>query len=360
VKVVVAMSGGVDSSVAAALLREEGYEVIGATMQLWFGTRKRDGSNGSGGGGLSAVSDARRVASKLGIPHHVMDFRDIFAQKVIADFYQEYRLGRTPNPCIRCNRYIKFGAMLEKARGLGADFLATGHHARVEFDETTGKYLLKKGADLPKDQSYFLCQLNQEQLSQALFPIGSLTKDRVREIAEELNLPTADKPESQEICFIPDDDYAEFLKGYIPESARPGPILDELGNVLGNHQGIMSYTIGQRKGLGIAAEAPLYVTAIEPDRNAVVVGTREAAYGSKLVASNLNWIATARPPHPVRVRARVRYRHPEAEAVITPLDEDSVYVEFKEPQLAITPGQAVVFYDGDTIIGGGIISRQGR
>jgi len=361
VKIVAAMSGGVDSSVAAALLREEGYEVIGATMQIQPLTRKKDGSNGSGGCcGPDAVSDARRVARKLGIPHHVMDFRDVFTRKVVADFCEEYRLGRTPNPCIRCNQYIKFGALLERARELGTDFVATGHHARVELDKTTGKYLLKKGADSQKDQSYFLCQLTQEQLSHTLFPIGNLTKDRVREIAIELNLPVAAKPESQEICFIPDDDYSEFLKGYIPRPARPGPILDELGNILGKHQGIMSYTIGQRKGLGIAAEEPLYVTALEPDRNAVVVGTREAVFGSELVASNLNWIVTAGPQHPFRVKARVRYRHPEAEATVTHLDEDSIYVKFKEPQMAITPGQAVVFYDGDTVVGGGTISRQGR
>jgi tRNA-specific 2-thiouridylase len=354
------MSGGVDSSVAAALLREEGHEVIGATMQLWPRTKKRDGSNGSGGGcGLGAVSDARRVAHKLGVPHCVMDFRDIFARKIIADFCQEYRMGRTPNPCIRCNQYIKFGALLERARELGADFVATGHHARVEPDKTTGTYLLKKGTDPPKDQSYFLCQLTQEQLSHTWFPIGNFTKDRVREIAGELNLPIAAKPESQEICFVPDDDYPEFLKGYIPQAARPGPILDETGKILGKHRGIMSYTIGQRQGLGIAAAEPLYVTAIEPDQNAVVVGTREAVYGRELVASNLNWIATARPRRPIRVKARVRYRHPEAEATVTPLDEVSVYVKFAEPQLAITPGQAIVFYDGDTVVGGGTINSRG-
>ncbi len=345
-KVVIAMSGGVDSSVAAALLKKEGHEVIGATMQII--------SSGN------AEADARQVARRLGIPHHVMDFKDIFARRVIDNFCREYRLGRTPNPCVLCNKYIKFGVLWERARELGADFLATGHHARVERDETTGNYLLKKGADTQKDQSYFLCQLNQEQLSRTLFPIGNLTKDKVRQIARELELPVADRPESQEICFIPDDDYPGFLENHVPGATASGPILDREGNMLGQHQGLIYYTVGQRKGLGIATAEPLYVTAIEPDRNAIVVGTKEHTYGMELVADNLNWIAIARPEHPIRVKARIRYRHAEAEATVTPLDNDSVYVKFSEPQMAITPGQSVVFYDGDTVIGGGTIMRQGR
>ncbi len=347
-KVLVAMSGGVDSSVAAALLKKEGHDIIGATMQVLP----------SDGHGPHTEIDARHVASKLGIPHYVMDFRNIFARKVINDFCREYRRGRTPNPCIRCNQHIKFGALLERARELGAEFIATGHHARVEMDESTGTYLLKKGADLRKDQSYFLCQLTQEQLRHTTFPIGNLTKDRVREIAGELDIPVAARPESREICFIPDNDYPRFLKDYIPRTAEPGPILDARGNVLGRHPGIMFYTIGQRRGLGIAAEEPLYVTAIKPERNAVVVGTREQTYGSELTATDLNWIAIASPEHPIRVRARVRYRHPEAEATVTPLDEANVYVKFAEPQMAITAGQAIVFYDGDTVIGGGTINAR--
>ncbi len=350
-KIVVAMSGGVDSSVAAALLREEGHDVIGATMQLWTPAER-------GNGGATAIADAMRVAGRLCIPHRVLDFRDIFSRMVITDFCREYRLGRTPNPCVRCNRYIKFGALLEKAREMGADFIATGHHARIEPDEAGGRHLLKKGVDPHKDQSYFLYALTQEQLSHTLFPIGNLTKDRVREIAGELGLPVATRPESQEICFIPDDDYPRFLKDFIPGADTPGPILDEQGNTLGEHQGIMSYTIGQRKGLGIAAAEPLYVTAIEPDRNAVIVGAKAQTYGSKLTAYNLNWIA-ARPEHPITVKAKVRYRHPEAEAAVTPHDGSDVYVRFAEPQMAIMPGQAIVFYDGDTVIGGGTIKRQG-
>lgn len=347
-KVVVAMSGGVDSSVAAARLQQEGHDVIGVTMQLGPGQKQGDGG---------AVADAKKVSDKLGIRHHVVNFRDIFARRVIADFGEAYRQGRTPNPCIRCNRYIKFGALLERARELGAQFLATGHYARIERDQASGACLLKKGADRHKDQSYFLCQLTQAQLQATLFPLGSLTKDRVRQIAGELGLSVAARPESEEICFIPDNDYPGFLKDYLPQATSPGPILDELGHTLGIHQGIASYTIGQRQGLGLAAREPLYVTAIEPERNAIVVGNREKTYSRDLVASNLNWIAISRPEHALKIKARIRYRHPEAEAVVTPLGEDRVYVRFTEPQMAITPGQAVVFYEGDTVIGGGTIDR---
>lgn len=346
-KVAIAMSGGVDSSVAAALLKEEGHEVIGVTMRL---TPQ----------GNHAGTDARKVADRLSIPHHVIDFRDTFAERVIANFCREYSLGRTPNPCVLCNKYIKFGILWERARELGAEFIATGHYARVERDVNTGNYLLKKGADTRKDQSYFLCQLNQEQLSRVMFPVGHLTKDKVRQIARELELPVADRPESQEICFIPDDNYMEFLKERLTQASRPGPILDQEGNTLGEHQGILSYTIGQRRGLGIAAAEPLYVTAIEPDRNAIIVGSKEQTYGTELVANDLNWIAGLPPPYPLKVKARVRYRHPEAEATVSPLDNDIVYVKFARPQMAITPGQAVVFYDGDTVTGGGTILRQGR
>lgn len=355
-RVVTAMSGGVDSSVAAALLKEQGHDVIGVTMQLW--PRDAEG-NGSGGCcGLEAIEDARRVAYKLGIPHYVMDFRDIFARRVIDDFCREYSRGRTPNPCILCNRYIKYDALLERAAKLGADFVATGHHARVERDSECT--LLKKGADAHKDQSYFLGQLTREQLKHALFPVGHLTKDRVRKIAAELGLPVATRPESQEICFIPDDDYAGFLQDYLPQASQPGPITDEGGNILGEHHGIMAYTVGQRRGLGIAAAEPLYVTAILPESNTIMVGNKERTYGTELVATDINWLAVDRPEHPIRINAKIRYRHPEAEATVSPIDDNNIYVKFNEPQMAITPGQAVVFYDGDTVIGGGTIQRQGR
>jgi len=352
VKVVVAMSGGVDSSVAAALIKDEGYQVIGITMQIWPSGKQ---NNFGGCCGIGTIEDAKRVAYKLGISHYVMNFRDTFAQKVITDFYEEYSLGRTPNPCIRCNQYIKFDALLEKAKELGADFVATGHHARIEKDEARERHLLKKGVDQDKDQSYFLYTVTQEQLRHILLPIGNFTKEKVREIARELKLTVAAKPESQEICFIPDDDYPEFLKAYIPQAAEPGPILNEQGSILGNHQGILSYTIGQRKGLGISAKEPLYVIAIEPERNAIVVGNKEKVFGDELIASCLNWITAARLTQPITAKAKIRYRHQEAEATVIPLDEKRVYVKFKEPQMAITPGQAIVFYEGDTVIGGGTI-----
>lgn len=359
-KVVVAMSGGVDSSVAAALLKEEGYQVIGVTMQIWPSDRNAGVDRFGGCCGTGAIEDARKVAYKLGIPHYVMNFREIFAREVIDDFCQEYRQGRTPNPCIRCNQYIKFGALLEKARGLGADLFATGHHARIERDENTGKYLLKKGVDRRKDQSYFLYPLTQSQLSRTLLPVGNLTKEKVREIAEEMALPVAAKPESQEICFIPDNDYAAFLTDYIPGAARPGIILNERGDTLGSHRGIIFYTVGQRKGLGISGKEPFYVTAIEAERNAVIAGTKGQASGDELIANSLNWILVDTLTQPLATRAKIRYRHQEAEAIVTTLDKEQVQVKFKEPQFAITPGQAIVFYDKETVVGGGIIERAGK
>jgi tRNA-specific 2-thiouridylase len=348
-KVAVAMSGGVDSSVVAALLKQEGHDVFGVTMKL------TDGDNNQ-----EAVEDARNVAEKLEIPHYVIDLRDIFARVIIADFCREYSLGNTPNPCILCNRYIKFGVLWERAKELGADFLATGHYARVEQDTAGGKYLLKKGKDQHKDQSYFLYRLKQEQLSHTLFPIGNLTKETVRRIAGELKLPVAARPESQEICFIPGNDYIGFLKDHTLTLPPPGPILDGEGNVLGQHEGIAFYTVGQRKGLGITTAKPLYVTAIEPERNAVIVGTKKQTYTDELTADNLNWIAISMPENPTNLKASIRYRHQEAEAVVSPCNENSVHVKFAEPQMAVTPGQSVVFYDVDTVIGGGTIMRQGR
>jgi tRNA-specific 2-thiouridylase len=356
-RIAVAMSGGVDSSVAAALLVEEGHNIIGLTMQIGpFSELSRQRSGGCCG--INEIEEAKEVARHLGIPHHVFDFRDIFKNAVFDDFCREYRQGRTPNPCVRCNRYVKFGALLERAGELGCQVLATGHHARTEKSKT-GTYLLKKGTDPVKDQSYFLCQLTREQLAHARLPIGSLTKTQVRRIAEKFKLPVSDRPESQEICFIPDEDYADFLRDYIPEAYQPGPIVDAAGNTLGEHRGIPAYTIGQRRGLGIAAAEPLYVTAIEPGRNAVVIGPKEQTYARELTASGPNWIAPA-PEAAITVKAKLRYRHPEAEATVTPVDDDTVHVLFREPQTAITPGQTVAFYDGDSVIGGGTIMSQGK
>ena len=353
------MSGGVDSSVVAALLKEDGYQVIGATMQIWPSNELADGADRFGGCcGLDAVSEAKRVAHRLGFPHHVMNFRKLFAQKVIDNFCGEYSQGRTPNPCIRCNEHIKFDALLSRAKELGADFVATGHYARIERDEVNGRYLLKKGVDRGKDQSYVLYRMGQDQLGHAIMPLGGFTKERVRQIARELGLPVADKSESQEICFIPDGDYTGFLKEYMPQAVKPGPILDGEGNTLGEHQGMLFYTIGQRRGLGISAGEPLYVVAIDRGRNAIIVGPRREVYGDALIADELNWIAIESLVQPLELKARIRYRHREADAVITSISGgERAHVKFKQPQMAITPGQAVVFYHKDTVMGGGTIAQ---
>jgi tRNA-specific 2-thiouridylase len=355
-KVVVAMSGGVDSSVTAALLKEDGYEVMGATMRLWPSTElAAEAERFSGCCGLDAVTEAKTVAHRLGIAHYTMNFKAIFAQKVIANFCREYSLGRTPNPCIRCNQYVKFDALLKKAKGLGADFVATGHYARIEHDKESGRYLLRQGIDLRKDQSYVLYMMTQHQLRDTLMPLGHLTKEKVRQIAHQLGLPVADKAESQDICFIPDDNYPRFLKEYLPGAAKPGPILDKRGNTLGEHRGILFYTIGQRRGLGISAPEPLYVVAIDGKNNTIIVGSKKDTYQDELIASEVKWIAMEPPRQPIKAKVKVRYLHPGGEAIVTPLAEDKVQVKFKEPQMALTPGQAVVFYNGDSVIGGGTI-----
>ena len=357
-KVAVAMSGGVDSSVAAALLKEKGYEVIGVTMKVWDGeTLPANGTRHAcyGPGEEEDLEDARKVAQVLGIPLNIFDLRQEYKIEVLDYFCHEYLSGRTPNPCIRCNRRVKFDALLEKARdtGIEFDYFATGHYARVEHDESRSRYLLKKAKDMAKDQSYFLFALSQEQLSNSLFPLGNHTKEEVRKMARDLELGIDDKSESQ-------DFFAGDYSSLLGKVARPGPILNKEGEILGEHRGIPFYTIGQRKGLGISSKKPLYVTAIDQEKNVIVVGPKEEVYGDELIAMELNWIAIQELSRPVDVKAKIRYLHKGAEAMVIPLDEDKVHVKFKEPQMAITPGQAVVFYDDDIVIGGGTIERAGR
>ncbi|MFC2163939.1 tRNA 2-thiouridine(34) synthase MnmA [Acidobacteriota bacterium] len=357
-RVAVAMSGGVDSSVAAARLLEWGYDVVGITMNLFSLLREfcTDDSLKSCCG-RGAIEDANRVASKLGIDHYLLDLKKPFEELVIADFLQEYRQGRTPNPCIRCNQYIKFDVLMKRASKLDANFLATGHHARIEEDKGTGRFQLKKGRDGEKDQSYFLYTMTQEQLSKILFPIGDLTKTEVRAKAEALGLPVAQRPESQEICFIPDNNYVRFLKERIPGAFQTGPIVNEEGKVLGEHNGIIHFTVGQRRGMGISAPHPLYVLDINPHKNRVIVGPDESLYKSHLQAANINWISKADVTGPLPVKARIRYKHREAKAELVMIESGQVHVKFDTPQRAITPGQAVVFYDSEVVVGGGTIQQ---
>jgi len=357
-KVVVAMSGGVDSSVAAALLKERGYDVTGITMNLFSlpGELCRSEELRSCCG-RKAVEDAHRVAIHLGIPHFVVDLRREFEAAVIADFVREYGRGRTPNPCIRCNERIKFRLLLERARRLGADFIATGHHARVARDSAVGRYLLKKGKDRAKDQSYFLYRLSQAQLARVLMPVGDFTKTEVREMARRRGLPVAEKRESQETCFAPLGDYPGFLAGRAPRAFRSGPIRDLADCVLGEHRGIGNYTIGQRRGLGISSSQPLYVVAIDAPRNAVIIGEELDLYRKKLLASDVRLISGKRIEEPVMVKAKIRYKHQGEKARVIPVSARRVRVEFDRPQRAITPGQSVVFYRRDVVVGGGIIDR---
>lgn len=354
-RVLVAMSGGVDSSVAAALLQREGYECIGVTMQLW--PEDLPTATESGCCSISAVEDARRVANKLGIPYYVLNFAHSFTEDVIDAFAEEYLRGRTPNPCIVCNEKVKFGTLLQKAIELECDYVSTGHYARVGYDEARGRYVVRKGVDPAKDQSYTMYGLTQEQLSRILFPLGDYHKEEVRQIAKEFGLVTAAKPDSQEICFVPGNDYRAFMQRYRPESVRPGPIVDLQGNVLGEHQGIAFYTIGQRKGLGITHPTPLYVVAIDEKNDAIIVGPKEAIEGFSLLANPVNFVAIAELKEPMRVTCKIRYRVDAAPATIEPSGDGGVITHFDEPQRAITPGQSVVWYDDDVVIGGGIIER---
>ena len=354
-RVLVAMSGGVDSSVAACLLKEGGYEVIGATMRIWKETDGTDHPYGCCG--VAHVEDARRVAQQLGIPFYVLNLEEAFEREVIAYFCEEYERGRTPNPCILCNERIKFGSLLERAKALGAHYLATGHYARVGLDPASGRFLLKRGIDPKKDQSYVLFSLSQDQLRHCLFPLGIFRKGEVRGIASSLGLRVHDKPESQEICFIHDRSYHSFLEERLKSATEPGPIVDKNGTVLGRHRGIPFYTIGQRRGLRLARGVPLYVVALDPKRNVVVVGEKHEVFRDTFVVRRVNWIPEEEAPSSCRAWVKIRYNHPGAEAVLFRQGDRTLKVQFKEPQKAITPGQAAVFYDGETVLGGGWIEE---
>jgi tRNA-specific 2-thiouridylase len=364
--IAVAMSGGVDSSTVAAMLRAEGHRVIGLTMQLW-NQRRLAGHPGmpeAVGGrccSLDDVYDARRVAETLGIPYYVVNHEERFERDVVRPFVEEYLSGRTPIPCSLCNNHLKFDQLLMVAKQIGADLLATGHYARVEFDEARGRWLLKRAADLSKDQTYFLFGLTQEQLSRTLFPLGEMTKPEVRDLARRHGLALAEKPDSQEICFVPGGDYKSFLDAYLAEKGEAlpdtaGELVTTGGEVIGEHDGIHNFTVGQRKGLGVATGSPLYVLQIKGDSRQVVVGGPEDLYSKTLRARRINLIAVEHLSRPMRVGVKIRHRHEAAAATIEKAGPDEIMVTFDEPQRAITPGQAAVFYDGDIVVGGGWIA----
>ncbi|MEE0809450.1 tRNA 2-thiouridine(34) synthase MnmA [Blautia sp.] len=352
--VVVGLSGGVDSSVAAYLLKEQGYDVIGVTMQIWQEEDSCTVEENGGCCGLSAVEDARRVAQKLDIPYYVMNFRKEFQEQVIDYFTREYLEGRTPNPCIACNRYVKWESLLKRSLEIGADYIATGHYARVE-QLPNGRYAIRNSVTAKKDQTYALYNLTQEQLARTLMPVGAYTKEEIRKIAEEAGLPVAHKKDSQEICFVPDNDYAGFIKNSTGKTIPKGNFVQADGKVLGEHQGIIHYTIGQRKGLNLSMGHPVFVTKIRPDTNEVVIGENEDLFINTLLCDRVNFMAIEGLEGEVRLKAKIRYNHPGAECVISPAEDGKVRVTFDQPQRAITPGQAVVFYQGEYVAGGGII-----
>lgn len=350
----VGMSGGVDSSVAAALLLEKGYEVIGVTLKLWQGDEESVIEGGCCS--LSAVDDARRVADKLQIPYYVLNFQDLFKEKVIEYFKEQYLEGKTPNPCIACNKFIKFDAMLNKATSMGIDYIATGHYAKITFDEQRKMYILRKSDADKKDQTYVLYNLTQDQLQRTLMPLGEYDKKRVREIAQELGLVrVASKPDSQEICFVPDNDYGRYIESNTENKVSSGYFVDVNGKRLGKHKGIVHYTVGQRKGLGIAFGKPMFVARIDAKNNTVVLGEESEVFGKELNAKDVNYCVNNDIKMPTKISAKIRYSAKDAPAILYPMDGKKAKVIFDTPQRAITPGQSVVFYDGDIVLGGGII-----
>ena len=370
-KIAVAMSGGVDSSAAAAILKTQGHELVGFTMQLW---NQRRGISVDENGeplpsrccSLDDVYDARRVAEELGFPFYVLNLEREFEQDVVQPFVASYLNGETPIPCVACNSRLKFASLDRLALSLGCEKVATGHYARVEYDGTANRYRLFRGRNAQKDQSYFLWELNQDQLSRSLFPLGEMSKPEVREVAREQKLAVAEKVESQEICFVPDGDYAGFIDRYLmAENATEkipanGELVDAHGRIVGRHDGIHRFTVGQRRGIGISAERPLYVISIDANRNQVVVGSADELLSDEFTAAGVNWIALDCPTGQVRAEVRVRYRHEAAAATITPLADGRALITFAEAQRAITPGQATVFYQGDEVVGGGWIVKSRR
>lgn len=353
-KVVVGMSGGVDSSVAAYLLKQQGYEVIGVTMQIWQDAERIVEEENGGCCGLSAVEDARRVAAQLEIPYYVMNFKDSFQKNVVDYFVEEYLNGRTPNPCIACNRYVKWESLLQRSLSIGADYIATGHYARI-VKLPNGRYTLRRSATLAKDQTYALYNLTQEQLQRTLMPVGEYSKEEIRKIAEDIQLQVANKPDSQDICFVPDGDYAGFIEKTAGKQLQKGNFVTVDGTVLGEHKGIIHYTVGQRKGLGLALGYPAFVLEIRPETNEVVIGTHEESMAKSLRAGNLNFMSIEDLTEPLRVFTKIRYNHRGVWATIEKTGEDEILCTFEEPQRAVTPGQAVVFYDGEYVLGGGTI-----
>ena len=358
-KVLIAMSGGVDSSVAAVLLQEKGYQVAGATFKL-FENEDIGVDRAKTCCSLEDVLDAKSVADKLGFRHDVYNFGLQFERDIIIPFAESYQRGETPNPCIECNRSIKFEKFLERAMLLEYDYIATGHYARIEKDEQTGRYLLKKGIDQSKDQSYALYTMSQEELSRTIFPLGNLKKTEIREIAQKNGFVNAQKPDSQDICFVKDGDYAGFLKRTLGVTVEEGDFVDMEGKPLGRHKGIIHYTVGQRKGLGTTFGKPMYVVSIDSENNRVTLGTNEDLFVDSLLAANVNWISIPELGGPMEVTVKTRYKQAEVPAVLYPLEDGKVFVKFKEKQRAVTPGQAAVFYDGDVVVGGGKIVKQDK